>query len=80
MATLRLAILVAKPGFHRREVGWGAASSGLAWLVAKPWSAGVKPAGPHTKSAWTPIILIDKNLKIPALTPDWTDRTPADSE
>ena len=38
---------VAKPGFHRREVGWGAALSGLAWLVAKPWSAGVKPAGPQ---------------------------------
>ena len=66
---------VTKPGFHRREVGWGAASFGLASLVAKPWSAGVKPAGPHKESVWTPIILIDRNPKIAALTPDWTDRT-----
>ncbi|HQZ69398.1 MAG TPA: hypothetical protein PLY87_30140, partial [Planctomycetaceae bacterium] len=29
-----------------------------------------------TKSAWTPIILIDKNLKIPPFTSDWTDHTP----
>ena len=36
---------------------------------------GVKPAGPHKESAWTPIILIDKNPKILAFTPDWTDRT-----
>ena len=36
---------------------------------------GTRPAGPHKESVWTPIILIDKNPKIPALTPDWTDRT-----
>ena len=38
--------IVLKPGFHRRKVGWGAASCGLVVLVAKPLSTGTRPVGP----------------------------------
>jgi len=72
----RVAAYVAHHLFHRsRRAGWGVISR--CSLKSTPF--GVKPAGPRTKSAWTPIILIDKNLKITAFTPDWTDCSPCDS-